>query len=103
VKEILSYYPSNYKQFAVIPLLDLAQQQHGGWLPVSAMNVAGAPFYPLETGRKDSAAAFREIAEQQLPAPHTTLSVILAKFFAKGFNERDTVSLWFLFHFKGSS
>ncbi|KAL7172504.1 hypothetical protein ACSBR2_032067 [Camellia fascicularis] len=39
VKEIISHYPSNYKQSAVIPLLDLAQQQHGGWLPVSAMNV----------------------------------------------------------------
>ncbi|KAJ7962817.1 NADH dehydrogenase [ubiquinone] flavoprotein 2, mitochondrial [Quillaja saponaria] len=38
VKEIISQYPSNYKQSAVIPLLDLAQQQHGGWLPVSAMN-----------------------------------------------------------------
>ncbi|KAG6383280.1 hypothetical protein SASPL_156972 [Salvia splendens] len=38
VKEILSHYPSNYKQSAVIPLLDLAQQQHGGWLSVSAMN-----------------------------------------------------------------
>ncbi|KAG5246280.1 NADH-ubiquinone oxidoreductase family protein [Salix suchowensis] len=38
VKEILSHYPSNYKQSVVIPLLDLAQQQHGGWLPVSAMN-----------------------------------------------------------------
>ncbi|PKA63320.1 NADH dehydrogenase [ubiquinone] flavoprotein 2, mitochondrial [Apostasia shenzhenica] len=38
VNEILSHYPSNYKQSAVIPLLDLAQQQHGGWLPVSAMN-----------------------------------------------------------------
>ncbi|XP_023637589.1 NADH dehydrogenase [ubiquinone] flavoprotein 2, mitochondrial [Capsella rubella] len=38
VKEILSYYPTNYKPSAVIPLLDLAQQQHGGWLPVSAMN-----------------------------------------------------------------
>ncbi|XP_043691977.1 NADH dehydrogenase [ubiquinone] flavoprotein 2, mitochondrial-like isoform X2 [Telopea speciosissima] len=38
VAEILSHYPSNYKQSAVIPLLDLAQQQHGGWLPVSAMN-----------------------------------------------------------------
>ncbi|WMV47295.1 hypothetical protein MTR67_040680 [Solanum verrucosum] len=38
VKEILSFYPSNYKQSAVIPLLDLAQQQNGGWLPVSAMN-----------------------------------------------------------------
>ncbi|RXI03978.1 hypothetical protein DVH24_038252 [Malus domestica] len=29
VKEILSHYPSNYKQSAVIPLLDFAQQQHG--------------------------------------------------------------------------
>ena len=38
MKEILSQYPSNYKQSAVIPLLDLAQQQHGGWIPVSAMN-----------------------------------------------------------------
>ncbi|CAA2996773.1 NADH dehydrogenase [ubiquinone] flavo 2, mitochondrial [Olea europaea subsp. europaea] len=38
VKEILSHYPANYKQSAVIPLLDLAQQQHGGCLPVSAMN-----------------------------------------------------------------
>ncbi|PPS13944.1 hypothetical protein GOBAR_AA06639 [Gossypium barbadense] len=38
VKGILSHYPSNYKQSAVIPLLDLAHQQHGGWLPVSAMN-----------------------------------------------------------------
>eukprot|EP00897_Mesotaenium_endlicherianum_P003034 jgi/Mesen1/2759/ME000017S02125 len=38
VKDILSHYPANYKQSAVIPLLDLAQQQHGGWLPVSAMN-----------------------------------------------------------------
>ncbi|XXG68162.1 hypothetical protein AAC387_Pa06g1313 [Persea americana] len=37
-KEILSHYPSNYKQSAVIPLLDLAQQQHGGWIPVSAMD-----------------------------------------------------------------
>ncbi|KAL7200806.1 hypothetical protein ACSBR1_032681 [Camellia fascicularis] len=39
VKEIISHYPSNYKQSAVIPLLDLTQQQHRGWLPVSAMNV----------------------------------------------------------------
>eukprot|EP01018_Ginkgo_biloba_P004174 Gb_29393 [translate_table: standard] len=38
VKQIVSHYPANYKQSAVIPLLDLAQQQHGGWIPVSAMN-----------------------------------------------------------------
>ncbi|KAH7445763.1 hypothetical protein KP509_01G023000 [Ceratopteris richardii] len=34
----MSHYPANYKQSAVIPLLDLAQQQHGGWLTISAMN-----------------------------------------------------------------
>jgi NADH:ubiquinone oxidoreductase subunit E len=38
VKEFLSHYPKNYKQSAVIPLLDLAQQQQGGWIPVQAMN-----------------------------------------------------------------
>eukprot|EP00245_Coleochaete_scutata_P004370 TRINITY_DN1682_c0_g1_i1.p1 TRINITY_DN1682_c0_g1~~TRINITY_DN1682_c0_g1_i1.p1 ORF type:complete len:289 (+),score=49.30 TRINITY_DN1682_c0_g1_i1:95-961(+) len=37
-EKIMANYPSNYKQSAVIPLLDLAQQQHGGWLPVQAMN-----------------------------------------------------------------
>lgn len=35
---VMSKYPSNYKQAAIIPLLDLAQRQHGGWLPISAMD-----------------------------------------------------------------
>jgi len=34
---ILAKYPSNYKQSGIIPLLDLAQRQSGGWLPVAAM------------------------------------------------------------------
>jgi NADH dehydrogenase (ubiquinone) flavoprotein 2 len=38
VKEILTKYPSQYKKAAVMPLLDLAQRQYGGWLPLSAMN-----------------------------------------------------------------
>jgi len=38
VAEIVSRYPSNYKSSAVIPLLDLAQQQNKGWLPLAAMN-----------------------------------------------------------------
>jgi NADH dehydrogenase (ubiquinone) flavoprotein 2 len=38
VNHILSRYPSNYKQAACIPLLDLAQRQCGGWLPLAAMN-----------------------------------------------------------------
>eukprot|EP00887_Chlorella_sp_A99_P004613 scaffold4.g4613.t1 len=36
--QIIARYPSNYKQSAVIPLLDLAQQQNGGWLSLAALN-----------------------------------------------------------------
>eukprot|EP01116_Phalansterium_solitarium_P015686 TRINITY_DN3488_c2_g3_i1.p1 TRINITY_DN3488_c2_g3~~TRINITY_DN3488_c2_g3_i1.p1 ORF type:complete len:279 (+),score=47.96 TRINITY_DN3488_c2_g3_i1:48-839(+) len=36
-KKILAKYPANYQRSAVIPLLDLAQRQNGGWLPLSAM------------------------------------------------------------------
>ncbi|GMH37000.1 hypothetical protein BSKO_04873 [Bryopsis sp. KO-2023] len=38
VEEIISRYPPNYKRSAVIPLLDLAQQQNGGWVNLAAMN-----------------------------------------------------------------
>jgi len=37
-KAILAKYPEGYKKSAVMPLLDLAQRQHGGWLPLAAMN-----------------------------------------------------------------
>jgi len=37
VNKILSKYPENYKKSAVIPLLHLAQKQHG-WVPLAAMN-----------------------------------------------------------------
>jgi len=43
IQRIIQKYPINYKQSAVIPLLDLAQRQQGvdgrgGWIPLSAMN-----------------------------------------------------------------
>lgn len=38
VAEVISRYPSNYKASALIPLLDLAQQQNDGWLSLAAMN-----------------------------------------------------------------
>lgn len=38
VKQILGKYPNNYKRAAMIPLLDLAQRQYGGWLPLAAMH-----------------------------------------------------------------
>ena len=38
IKVLLSRYPTNYAQSAVIPVLDLAQQQNEGWLSLNAMN-----------------------------------------------------------------
>lgn len=38
MESILARYPSNYKAGAIIPLLDLAQRQSGGWLPIAAMH-----------------------------------------------------------------
>lgn len=38
VDMILSRYPENYRQAGIIPLLDLAQRQAGGWLPLAAMD-----------------------------------------------------------------
>ena len=37
VEVILNNYPEGHKVAAMIPILDLAQRQHG-WLPISAMN-----------------------------------------------------------------
>jgi NADH dehydrogenase (ubiquinone) flavoprotein 2 len=36
--QVLRKYPNNYRQAAMIPLLDLAQRQNGGWLPLAAMD-----------------------------------------------------------------
>merc|ERR1712227_344244 len=35
---IMKNYPEGHTRAAVIPLLDLAQRQNGGWLPISAMH-----------------------------------------------------------------
>lgn len=41
-KAIIAKYPEGRQASAVLPLLDLAQRQHDGWLPQAAMNyVAG--------------------------------------------------------------
>ena len=37
-KQIMARYPDERKQSAVIPLLDLAQREAGGWLPRTAMD-----------------------------------------------------------------
>ena len=41
-KGVLAKYPKSWRESAVMPLLDLAQRQHDGWLPRAAMDtVAG--------------------------------------------------------------
>ncbi|TVQ82196.1 MAG: NADH-quinone oxidoreductase subunit NuoE [Micavibrio sp.] len=37
IDAVLKKYPSNQKQSAVMPLLDMAQRQQGGWIPEAAM------------------------------------------------------------------
>lgn len=37
-KEIISRYPEGREASAIMPLLDLAQRQHQGWLPLAAIN-----------------------------------------------------------------
>ena len=41
VRAIISNYPDGHKAAAVIPVLDLAQRQHG-WLPISSMNAVAS-------------------------------------------------------------
>lgn len=38
VNDIIARYPPNYKQSAIIPVLDVTQQENGGWLSLAAMN-----------------------------------------------------------------
>ena len=38
VQTVLAKYPDGWKESAVMPLLDLAQRQHDGWLPRAAMD-----------------------------------------------------------------
>lgn len=40
-KEIIAKYPVGKQRSAILPLLDLAQRQNGGWLSVEVMNYVG--------------------------------------------------------------
>ena len=44
---IMSRYPDNYRQAAMIPLLDLAQRQAGGWLPLGSCHVTQNHYFPV--------------------------------------------------------
>ena len=40
-ERILGRYPQEHRQSAVLPLLDLAQRRHGGWLPAAVVDAVG--------------------------------------------------------------
>ncbi|PIN05905.1 Peroxidase [Handroanthus impetiginosus] len=55
--------------------------------------LAGGPFYPLFTGRKDSMVSFQNEATFELPSPQDDLSSLTESFASRGFDERETVTL----------
>ncbi|KAH9666730.1 putative peroxidase 48 [Citrus sinensis] len=54
--------------------------------------LAGGPFYPLHTGRRDSRLALADIATFELPLPNADLPETLASFASRGFDLRETVT-----------
>ncbi|KAJ7948950.1 Peroxidase [Quillaja saponaria] len=55
--------------------------------------LAGGPYYPVLTGRKDSPQSFYEEALAEIPRPDDNITRTLHLFSLRGFNERETVSL----------
>ncbi|KAL7585686.1 putative Peroxidase 48 isoform X1 [Lactuca sativa] len=54
--------------------------------------LAGGPFYPVHTGRKDSSRSFPQLS-YELPSPLDDLSTNIARFATRGFTDKETVTL----------
>ncbi|XP_071696440.1 putative Peroxidase 48 [Rutidosis leptorrhynchoides] len=54
--------------------------------------LAGGPFYPVHTGRKDSDRSFPQLS-YELPSPLDDLPTNIARFATRGFTEKETVTL----------
>ncbi|KAJ9709489.1 hypothetical protein PVL29_001121 [Vitis rotundifolia] len=55
--------------------------------------LAGGPFYPVLTGRRDSNQSYFQEAMDDIPKPDGNITQTLGLFTLRGFNERETVSL----------
>ncbi|TXG71271.1 hypothetical protein EZV62_006206 [Acer yangbiense] len=53
--------------------------------------LAGGPYYPVFTGRRDSIRSYYQEAMAGVPGPDDNLNRILQLFSVRGFNERETV------------
>jgi hypothetical protein len=96
-------YPSNYKQSAIIPLLDLAQRQAGNFLPLAAMNkvaevceVPPVRVYEVRRRRRRRArcAERKMAASRPRPPLPSHLSLQVASFYTM-FN-RERVGKYFI-------
>lgn len=56
--------------------------------------VAGGPFYPLSTGRRDSTDSYYSEAMAEIPKPDDDIRRTLHLFGTRGFSERETVSFF---------
>ncbi|KAI3752501.1 hypothetical protein L2E82_24534 [Cichorium intybus] len=54
--------------------------------------LAGGPFYPVHTGRKDSARSFPQLS-YELPSPLDDHPTTILRFATRGFTEKETVTL----------
>ncbi|KAG5546884.1 hypothetical protein RHGRI_018897 [Rhododendron griersonianum] len=55
--------------------------------------LAGGPFYPLFTGRRDSNRSYYATAMAEIPKPDANISETLRLFSLRGFSTRETVAL----------
>ncbi|OIT36549.1 PREDICTED: putative Peroxidase 48 [Nicotiana attenuata] len=55
--------------------------------------LAGGPYYPVLTGRRDSTESFFDEAMAEIPRPNGNISETLRLFSLRGFDERETVAL----------
>ncbi|KAL9228035.1 hypothetical protein vseg_003653 [Gypsophila vaccaria] len=59
----------------------------------NAIVLAGGPFFPLLTGRRDSRTSYYDDANNQIPRPDSRIYETLYLFSQRGFNEKEVVSL----------
>ncbi|KAG5241591.1 Peroxidase [Salix suchowensis] len=58
-----------------------------------AVVLAGGPFYPIFTGRRDSTQSYFDEAMDEIPKPNDNITQTLFLFSRRGFDERETVNL----------
>lgn len=69
IEKIVARYPVQYKKAAVMPVLDVAQRQNGGWVSLTAMN-AVAKLLDMNPMRVYEVASFYTMYNREPVAPN---------------------------------